>query len=133
MKFMLDTNVCVDLMRTGNPHILRHLQRHPPTAICISSISLSELEYGAAKSAQPERNRLALAEFMAPIEVLPYDDRVAPIYGQVRATLEKAGTPIGSLDTLIAAHALASGRILVTDNAREFDRVAGLTVQNWAR
>lgn len=133
MKFMLDTNTCVDLIRQRNERILRRLKRRNPDDLCVSSVTLSELEYGAAKSANPEKNRLALAEFMAPLTVAPYDDAVAPIYGQVRAELEKAGTPIGPLDTMIAAHALSLHLTVVTDNEREFRRVSGLKVQNWTR
>jgi tRNA(fMet)-specific endonuclease VapC len=129
---MLDTNTCVDLIRLRNDRVLRRMQRFRPDDLCVSSVTLSELEYGAAKSANPQRNRLALAEFMTPLSVLPYDDAAAPVYGRVRAELERAGTPIGPLDTMIAAHALSLDLILVTDNEREFRRVAGLKVQNWA-
>jgi tRNA(fMet)-specific endonuclease VapC len=129
---MLDTNTCVDLIRLRNDRVLRRMQRFRPDDLCVSSVTLSELEYGAAKSANPQRNRLALAEFMTPLSVLPYDDAAAPVYGRVRAELERAGTPIGPLDTMIAAHALSLDLVLVTDNEREFRRVAGLKVQNWA-
>jgi tRNA(fMet)-specific endonuclease VapC len=129
---MLDTNTCVDLIRLRNDRVLRRMQRFRPDDLCVSSVTLSELEYGAAKSADPQRNRLALAEFMTPLSVLPYDDAAAPVYGRVRAELERAGTPIGPLDTMIAAHALSLDLVLVTDNEREFRRVAGLKVQNWA-
>jgi tRNA(fMet)-specific endonuclease VapC len=131
MRFMLDTNTCVDVIRRRNDRVLRRMQRLRPDDLCVSSVTLSELEYGAAKSSDPQRNRLALAEFMTPISVLPYDDAAAPVYGRVRAELERAGTPIGPLDTMIAAHALSLGLILVTDNEREFRRVSGLKVQNW--
>lgn len=133
MRFMLDTNVCVDLIRTRNERILRRMKRHDVDELCVSSVMLSELEYGAAKSGNPGKNRLALAEFMTPLAVVPYDDTVAPVYGRVRAALEKAGTPIGPLDTMIAAHALSLGLTVVTDNEKEFCRVAGLKVQNWAK
>ena len=133
MRFMLDTNTCVDLIRRRDDRILRKMQRLRPDDLCVSSVTLSELEYGAAKSAAPGRNRLALAEFMTPLRVVPYDDAVAPVYGQVRADLERAGTPIGPLDTIIVAHALALGLIVVTDNEREFRRVSGLKIQNWAK
>ena len=133
MRYMLDTNTCVDLIRRRGDRILRTMQRLRPDDLCVSSVTLSELEYGAAKSADPGRNRLALAEFMTPLAVLPYDDAVAPVYGRVRAVLEREGTPIGPLDTMIAAHALALGLTVVTNNEREFRRVAGLNVQNWAK
>ena len=99
----------------------------------MSSVTLSELEYGAAKSADPGRNRLALARFMTPLKVVPYDDAAAPMYGRVRVELERAGTPIGPLDTMIAAHALSLGLTVVTSNEREFRRVSGLKVENWGR
>jgi tRNA(fMet)-specific endonuclease VapC len=133
MGFMLDTNACVDLIRNQDARMLRRMKRRRPDELCVSSVTLSELEYGAAKSANPEKNRLALAEFMTPLNVLPYDDTVAPVYGRVRAALEKEGTPIGPLDTMIAAHALSQGLTVVTDNEREFRRVSGLKVQNWAK
>jgi tRNA(fMet)-specific endonuclease VapC len=104
-----------------------------PDDICISSVTLSELEYGAAKSGAPERNKMALAEFMTPIAVMPYDDRAAPPYGRIRAELEAQGQSIGPLDTMIAAHALSLGLIAVTSNEREFRRVPGLKVENWAK
>jgi len=133
MGFMLDTSACVDLIRNQDARILRRMKRRRPDELCVSSVTLSELEYGAAKSANPEKNRLALAEFMTPLDVLPYDDTVAPVYGRVRAALEKGGTPIGPLDTMIAAHALSLDLTVVTDNEREFRRVSGLKVQNWAK
>ncbi|NQU40210.1 MAG: type II toxin-antitoxin system VapC family toxin [Lentisphaerae bacterium] len=133
MRFMLDTNTCVELIRERDDRILRRMKRRSPDALCVSSVTLSELEYGAAKSANPEKNRLALAEFMTPICVASYDDVVAPVYGRIRAELERGGTPIGPLDTMIAAHALALGLTVVTGNEREFRRVAGLKVQNWAK
>jgi tRNA(fMet)-specific endonuclease VapC len=110
---------------------VRHLQRATPGDVCVSAVTLGELECGVAKSAEPERNRLALVEFMTPIAVLPYGDAIAPVYGRIRAHLEAKGTPIGSLDTLIAAHALALDLTLVTTNEREFRRVPGLRVVNW--
>lgn len=91
MRFMLDTNTCVELIRRRNDRILRKIQRLRPDDLCVSSVTLSEMEYGAAKSAYPEKNRLALAEFMTALNVLAYDDAVAPVYGRVRAELERAG------------------------------------------
>ncbi len=133
MRFMLDTNICIDLIRDRSAKILRRLKRLRPDDVCISSVTLSELEYGVAKSSAPERNKLALAEFMTPITVAPYDDGVAPLYGRIRTELEAQGKPIGPLDTMIAAHALALGLTLVTSNEREFRRVPGLHVENWAK
>ena len=132
MRFMLDTSACVAVIRQKSPAILRRLLRIEPDEICISAITLSELEYGVARSAAPERNRLTLAEFMAPLTVLPYDGIAAAFYGDVRASLESKGTPIGSLDTLIAAHALSRDLTVVTTNEREFRRVEGLRVAKWS-
>ncbi len=132
MRFMLDTNVCIDLIRHRPAGLIRRLQRTEPGEVCVSTITLSELEHGVAKSAMPVRNRLALIEFMAPIAVLPYSGEVPPVYGRIRACLEAKGIPIGSLDTLIAAHALAFNLTLVTANEREFKRVPGLQVANWS-
>jgi tRNA(fMet)-specific endonuclease VapC len=133
MKFMLDTSICVELIRHRNANVLRRMKRLPPDEICVSAVTLGELEYGAAKSADSRKNRLALAEFMVPIAVAPYDDKAAACYGHVRSALESKGTPIGPLDTMIAAHALSLGVTLVTDNEREFCRVADLEVQNWTK
>lgn len=133
IRYLLDTNICIYLIRKKPTRVLRKLQRIQVSEIGISSITLSELEYGAAKSARPERNKLALTQFLAPIEILPYDDRAALRYGPVRAHLERKGTPIGSLDLLIAAHALSLGCVLVTNNESEFKRIPGLKVENWTR
>lgn len=133
MRFMLDTNVCIDVIRTRPRKVLQKLRRMRPDDVCVSAITLSELEYGVSKSMSPDRNRLALAEFMTPVQVAPYDDMAAAEYGGVRAELERAGTPIGALDMLIAAHALALELTLVTNNEREFRRVPGLRLANWAK
>ncbi len=132
MKYMLDTNVCVDLIRNCRPTVVNRLRALHPDAVCISAVTLSELEYGAARSADPARNRLLTAEFITPLDIRAYDDAVGPSYGRVRAELEARGEPIGPLDTMIAAHALSLGLVLVTNNEREFRRVPGLRVENWA-
>ena len=111
--------------------VIRRLQECDASEIGISSITLSELEYGVSKSARKAQNKLALAKFLAPIEVIPYNDKAAEVYGNVRAALEKSGTPIGPLDTLIGAHALALNCTLVTNNTREFNRIENLNVEDW--
>jgi len=133
MKYMLDTNICIDLIRKKNDIVLRRLKRRKPEDVCVSAVTLSELEYGVSKSSNPSKNRLALAEFMTPLAVLPYDDQIANTYGRIRAELEKDGTPIGPLDNMIAAHGLALGLVIVTNNEREFCRVKGLKIQNWSK
>ena len=132
MKFMLDTNICIELIRRRSPRILFRLQQCSPGDAGISSITLAELEFGVHKSQMPDRNKLALAEFAAPLEILPFDDLAAASYGELRARLERQGQPIGSMDMLIAAHALSRGLTLVTNNEREFRRAPGLRVANWA-
>lgn len=132
MKFLLDTDICIYIIRKRPESVIRRLHRVAPGDVAISSVTLGELEYGAWKSKQVERNRLALAAFLAPVEVAAYDDLAAREYGRLRAHLERAGTPIGSLDALIAAHAVALKCVLVTNNVREFSRVPNLRVQNWA-
>jgi tRNA(fMet)-specific endonuclease VapC len=131
MRYMLDTNICVEIIRGRSPSVLRHLLRISPADVCISIITLGELEFGVAKSAAPERNHLALLEFLAPIDVQPLSDGAAAVYGRIRAELEAKGKGIGALDALIAAHALALGLTLVTNNEHEFRRVSGLRVVNW--
>lgn len=128
--YLLDTNICIDLIR-GKPQPLAHLRRHKVGSVAISSITLAELQYGVARSSDPERNRISLVTFVAPLEVLPFDDRAAAAYGELRAELQRVGRPIGPLDMLIAAHALAEKLTLVTNNEREFNRVTGLKVENW--
>lgn len=130
--WLLDTNICIYLIKGKPQRLLDRLREQAISTIAVSSVTVAELQYGVAKSARPEQNALALAAFLAPLGVEPFDDAAAAAYGPVRAGLERAGTPIGSMDILIAAHALALGRTVVTNNVREFDRVAGLKVENWA-
>ena len=133
IRYLLDTNICIYVIRKRPPRVIRKLQRKQVSEIGISAITLSELEYGVAKSVKPEQNKLALTEFLAPIEVLPFDDRAALRYGPLRAHLERQGTPVGSLDLLIAAHALSLECVLVTNNESEFKRIPGLKVENWTK
>ena len=132
IRFMLDTSICVDLIRGRRETLLRKMKQFAVDEIAISSITLAELQYGVEKSANPAKHSSLLADFCAPLEILPFDDEDAEHYGQIRAALERAGTSIGPLDMLIAAHAVSVGCTLVTNNEREFSRVDGLTVENWA-
>jgi len=131
MKALLDTDTCIDLIRSRNPGILRHLEQHSPGDIAISSITLAELEFGVSKSAQPAKNRAALDLFLTPLELAPFDSAAARAYGDIRAALERKGSRIGPLDTLIGAHALSLGVTLVTHNTREFASIPGLHVADW--
>ena len=130
---MLDTNICIELLRGGAAPVASRMPKHEIDEIAISSISLAELQYGVASSARPAHHHTLLVEFCAPLAILAFDDRAAVTYGRVRAELKLAGTPIGPLDTLIAAHALALNVTLVTSNEREFGRVDGLRIENWVR
>lgn len=130
MRFMLDTNTCIYLIKKKSPNILKHIKRYSVGDIGISSITLAELQYGVAKS-QYKKNREALNEFLLPIEIALFDEKAAETYGHVRALLENQGNPIDSVDTLIGSHALSLGVILVTNNIREFKRIKGLKVVDW--
>ena len=131
MKWMLDTNICIAIIRRRPEAALRRLRGKAIGQVGISSLTLAELQYGAARSREPAAARDALAEFVLALEVAPFDDAAAAIYGEVRAQLESRGQPIGPIDTLIAAHALALDTVLVTNNVREFRRVRGLVVEDW--
>ncbi len=133
ISFMLDTNICIYIIKKKPDHVLERLKNSPVSKIGISTIVISELEYGAERSSRPDRNRIALIEFLAPFEILSYNDMAARRYGGVRAHLERQGTPIGSMDMLIAAHALALDCTLITNNEREFRRVPSLKIENWAK
>ena len=132
MKWLLDTNVCIAVIRQRPQQVLRRLRGKQVGHVGLSSITLAELEFGAAKSQHAAQARAALREFLLPLELAPFDETAAESYGIVRATLEKKGRPIGPLDTLIAAHAIALGAVLVTNNTREFRRVPGLAVEDWS-
>lgn len=130
---MLDTDTCIALIKRQPEAALKKLRGKSVGQVGISSITLSELSFGAARSARPVQNFEALCEFLLPLEVAPYDDSCAFTYGEVRAALEMKGQPIGSLDTLIAAHGLALDAIVVTHNLREFARVDGLRLEDWLK
>ena len=132
IKYMLDTNICMYIIKQKPQNIIERFRQTQVSEIGISSITLSELEYGVMKSAKPEQNKLALAQFVAPIEISAYDDVAAQHYGKIRARLERQGTPIGSFDMLIAAHALSINSVLITNNESEFKRVSNLKIENWS-
>lgn len=133
MRYLLDTNACVDYLTGRYPALIERTQRQRPSDLALSTIVLAELRYGVEKSAARERNARALQVLCDQIPVLEFDAAAAAAYGGVRADLERAGRPIGAHDLLIAAQALSAGLVLVTDNVREFGRVPGLTVENWRR
>ena len=129
---MLDTNTCIYIIKKKPAYVIKRFHKARISDIGISSITLSELVYGAVKSSKPEQNHMALAQFAAPLEILAYDPKASQLYGDIRYHLEKKGTPIGALDLLIAAHALSAGCVLVTNNEKEFGRVPNLKIENWA-
>ncbi len=131
MLCMLDTNICIYLIKRKPMHVVDKLRTFDPGKVAVSSITVAELHYGVAKSNQPDRNREALAEFLLPLEVLPFDENASYHYGDIRNTLEKMGNVIGSMDLLIAAHARSLSLTLITNNLREFERVPGLRADNW--
>jgi tRNA(fMet)-specific endonuclease VapC len=128
---MLDTNICVFVIRRRPETVLRKLKKINMGDACLSSITLSELEYGVRKSLHPQKAEHLLRSFLVPFVILPFDENAALEYGNVRQSLERKGTPIGPLDTLIAAHAMSEHLILVTNNVAEFSRVENLTLQDW--
>ena len=131
MRYMLDTNICIYIIKSKPANVIERLRQCRISEVGISSITLSELEYGVAKSSKPKQNQLALVQFLTPMEILSYGDEAAQEYGRLRAFLEKQGRPIGSLDMLIAAHALSLDVTLITNNEREFGRVPNLKIENW--
>ena len=132
MKLMLDTNICIYLIKEHPPSVLERFAAHAVGDIGLSVITLAELEYGVSKSSRPARNREALDQFISPLEVALFDRQATAAYGKLRTMLEKQGEPIGSMDLLIAAHALSLDVRLVTRNVREFGRVPGLRFEDWA-
>jgi tRNA(fMet)-specific endonuclease VapC len=131
MKFLLDTDICIYLIKKKPVEVLQKFREYPVGDIGLSSITLAELKYGVQKSKQSSRNARALEKFLIPLSISEFDYKAANAYGKVRAELESQGTPIGPLDTLIAAHALSLNLTLITNNTREFSRVSGLKVTNW--
>ena len=131
MRYMLDTDICIYAINERPPKILQALREHHAEGLGVSAITASDLHFGVARTGSA-RNAQALRQFLAGLEVADFDAAAAETGGQVRAWLAAQGTPIGPYDSLIAAHAQALGVTLVTNNTREFERVPGLTLANWA-
>lgn len=132
-QYLLDTNICIYLIKKKPECLLRKLRRHRASKIGISVITLSEMEYGIQKSRFAEQNAISLLRFLVAFNIHPFDEIAAREYGKLRVHLEQAGKPIGNMDMLIGAHAMAIGATLVTNNEREFRRINGLRVENWAK
>jgi tRNA(fMet)-specific endonuclease VapC len=128
--YMLDTNICVFLIRQKSPILLERL-KNSSGVLCLSAITLAELQHGVEKSLFPEKNTKALMDFLSIVEVLSFDEKAAGEYGKVKTALQKRGMLIGPLDTLIASHAKAADAVLVTNNTKEFARVDGLRLEDW--
>jgi len=133
MSYLLDTNICIYIIKKQPAVILQRVQSRQPGDIAISTITLAELEYGAARSRYPDRNRVALLQFALAFTILDFDQRAATEYGRIRSLLESKGRPIGPMDLLLAAQAKSQNLILVTNNEKEFRRIDGLRVENWAK
>ena len=131
MRYLLDTDICIYAINERPPKVLQALREHHAEGLAVSSITAAELHFGVERSSSA-RNREALSRFLAALQVLPFDAQAAALSGQLRAWLATQGTPIGPYDTLIAAHAHALGVTLVSNNTREFARVPGLKLANWA-
>ena len=131
MRYMLDTNICIYLIKHKPLQVFEKLQEHNPDEICISAVTYAELVHGVEKSKAVERNRLALTILLSNIEILDFDMKAAEEYGRIRADLEKKGTPIGPLDMMIAGHVKSLDYTVVTNNVGEFKRVEGLQYENW--
>lgn len=132
LKYMLDTNIIIYTIK-NKPQIVREAFKAHYGQVCISTVTLMELIYGAEKSSNPERNLADVEGLAARLDVLNYDDIAAAHTGQIRAELAKAGKPIGPYDQMIAGHARSRGLIIVTNNEKEFKRVPGTRVDNWAK
>lgn len=132
IRYMLDTNMIAYARNRRPPCVLERLLQHDPSEICISSITMAELEFGVFNSSKPNQNRTALLMFLSGIAVLPFDTAASLEYGEIRFRLKKTGNLIGSNDMLIAVHARSLSLILVTHNKSEFSRVEGLKIEDWA-
>lgn len=130
LKYMLDTNIVIYTMKNRPRQVKKQFQRHNGR-MAVSSVTLGELVFGAEYSKEAGKNLADIEELIARLEVLPFESKAAYHFGQIRAALYKAGTPIGAYDMMIAGHARALGLVLVTNNEKEFQRVPGLMLENW--
>jgi tRNA(fMet)-specific endonuclease VapC len=133
MKYMLDTNICIYLIKQQPREVIDKFQGIALGEIAVSTVTVAEMMYGMGKSQYKEKNKAALQAFLAPLELVDFDFAAAQQYGAVRADLEKIGKPIGAYDLMIAAQALSLGLVLVTNNEQEFQRIPDLIVENWVK
>lgn len=132
MIYLLDTNICIYIIKKKPQVVLKKLKSRSPNEIFISSITVAELEYGVAKSDYPEKNKLSLIEFLSIFNILSFDDRDAVEFGTIKAHLSRKGKIIGPMDLLISAQAKSKNLVLVTNNVKEFERIPDLRIENWA-
>jgi tRNA(fMet)-specific endonuclease VapC len=133
MMYLLDTNICIYLIKQQHEVVLKKLKSHPISSIKVSTVTIAELYYGVSKSKQIKKNEDALIKFLSPFEFIPFTDGDAIAYGEIRADLERKGQIIGPYDLQIAAQARTRKLTLITNNEKEFLRVSGLVVENWAK
>ena len=133
MKYLIDTNICIYIINKRPVVVIKKLKRFEPGEIGISTITVSELRYGVAESVHRKINEVRLEEFLAPLDILTYDQSAAKVYGDIRFGLEKSGQSIGPLDLLIAAQALSRDLVLITNNEKEFKRIKKLKIENWTK
>ena len=131
MNYLIDTNICIYIMNKRPATVIEKFKTMEPGEICISSITVSELQYGVAKSTRKGENSKRLSSFLLPFEILPYDEKAAAVYGDIRSQLEQSGQTIGPLDLLIGAHALSLDLTIITNNTKEFSRIDRLDVEDW--
>lgn len=130
--FLLDTNICIYLIKGTDTVLRSRIEAYAPFELVVSAVTVAELEYGVAKSTRVEQNRMALQNFLSAFEIISFDDKDAEQFGIIQAAVERRGQPIGPYDLQIAAQAITKGYTVVTNNEREFRRVSGLEVENWA-
>jgi tRNA(fMet)-specific endonuclease VapC len=131
MKYLLDTNVCVDFLNRRYPSVTERIRFSSPEDLTLSSVVVAELRYGADRSARRAENHERIDVLTSELQCLDFDLAAARAYGRIRSALEAEGVPIGPYDMMIAAHALSQSLILITDNEREFRRISGLEIENW--
>lgn len=131
MRYLLDTNICIYIIKKKPESVIKKFEKLKVGSVAISTITLSELYFGVAKSSKPDENMIALQEFISPLEILDFTSSDSIIYGKIRSSLEKNGLPIGAMDLLIASIAKSNDLILVTNNVKEFSRIEDLKIENW--
>lgn len=131
MRFLLDTNTCIYIIKRSSEAVFRRFTGLQVGEVGISAITFCELQFGVSNSARPDRNQEVLTRFLGPLDILDFPSGASPVYGEMRAELQRADTPIGNYDLLIAAHALYLGLTLVTHNTKEFKRVSDLRIEDW--